>query len=48
MKEELKRCFQNIFDYPEKIKQKGKKALERIRVMHDPYAYQKELQSNLE
>lgn len=44
---ELTKCFQNIFEHPETIKKKGRKALERIRRMHDPQEYQKELAKNL-
>lgn len=44
---ELTKCFQRIFEHPEEIKKKGKKALERIRNMHDPQKYQNELRKNL-
>jgi len=47
LKKELRRQFQEIFDAPEKIRGKGLKTLERIRRMHDPYEYQKELRKNL-
>lgn len=40
-------CFQDIFEHPEMIKKKGSKSLERIRRMHDPKEYQKELAKNL-
>lgn len=46
LREELKRCFRDIFTHPELIRQKGIKALERIQRMHDKY--QEELRKNLE
>lgn len=46
LRKELRRCFQEIFDAPEKVCEKGMKALERIRRMHDPYKYQKELRKH--
>lgn len=48
LKIELRRCFYEIFSQPWKIKEKGQKAVERIRSMHNLHAYQKELQKNLE
>ena len=47
LRQELKRCFKDIFEHPEKIRKKGRLALERIRAMHDPYEYQRELRRNL-
>lgn len=47
LKEELRRCFQEIFEHPETIYEKGRKSLERIRNMHDPQKYQKELRKIL-
>lgn len=44
---ELTKCLQKIFEHPEEIKKKGKKALERIRNMHDPQKYQNELRKNI-
>lgn len=46
LERELERCFQEIFNNPDKIKEKGRKALERIKRMHDPYEYQNELKKN--
>lgn len=43
LRQELRKCLQDIFDHQDSIKEKGKKAIERIRNMHDPYKYQKEL-----
>lgn len=43
LEQELERCFQSIFTNPEVIREKGRKALERIRSMHDPNEYQNEL-----
>ncbi len=48
LKCELIRCFEDIFSQPEDIKVKGRNAMERIKKMHDPYAYQKELRKNLD
>jgi len=48
LKCELRRCFQEIFEHPEEIREKGRNAIKRIREMHDPYAYQVELRKNLE
>lgn len=47
LEQELMRYFQSIFDNPEVIQKKGKKALERIQRMHDPDEYQNELRKNL-
>ena len=47
LREELRRCFQAIFDHPESIREKGRKALERIHKMHDPYRYQEKLKRDL-
>lgn len=47
LREELRRCFQEIFDHPETIQEKGRFALERIRKMHDPYRYQENLKRDL-
>lgn len=48
LKNGLRICFQDIFRHPESIRQKGRKALERIRTMHDPEKYQQELKNNLQ
>lgn len=48
LEQELRRCFQEIFHNPEIISIKGRKALNRIKEMHDPYKYQLELAKNLE
>lgn len=48
LEKELERCFQDIFEHSEMIEKKGRAALERIREMHDPDNYQKELKKNLE
>ena len=47
LKSELRKCFEDILNHPEKIKEKGRRAMERVREMHDPYIYQKELKKNL-
>lgn len=47
LEQELKRCFLSIFEHPDTVKQKGHLALKRIREMHDPDEYQKELRKNL-
>ena len=47
LREELRRCFQEIFEYPETIQEKGRRALEKIREMHDPYRYQEKLKRDL-
>lgn len=46
LQRELERCFQEIFDHPEKIKTKGMAALNQIRKKHDPEQYQRELRRN--
>lgn len=43
LEEELGRCLQDIFEHPDLVREKGKKALKRIQEMHDPYRYQNEL-----
>ncbi len=48
LKYELRKCFEEIFSQPEKIREKGQNAMRRIRKMHDPYIYQKELRKELE
>ncbi len=48
LENELEKCFQDIFEYPDTVKIKGRAALERIREMHDPDKYQRELKKNLE
>lgn len=47
LKQELRKCFQDIFCHPEEIKKKGKLAIKRIQEMHDPHKYQEELKKNL-
>lgn len=47
LEKELERCFQDIFEYPESIREKGEKALVRIEKMHNPYEYQNELRKCL-
>ena len=47
LEKELVKCFQNIFEHPNMIKRKGWLALERIREMHNPDKYQKELKKIL-
>lgn len=47
LSQELKKCFIELFENQEMIKQKGRKALERIQIMHDPDMYRKELNKNL-
>lgn len=47
LEKELERCFLDIFEHPEMVKQKGYSALDRIRKMHDPDEYQRELRKNL-
>ena len=48
LEKELEKCFQDIFEHPDTIEIKGRAALERIREMHDPDKYQRELKKNLE
>lgn len=48
LEKELERYFQEIFEHPDTIIIKGRAALERIKEMHDPDNYQKELKKNLE
>lgn len=48
LKKELRRCFEDIFSHPENIREKGRNALGRIRKMHDPYRYQRELRRVVE
>ena len=48
LENELEKCFQDIFEYPDTVKIKGGAALERIKEMHDPDKYQRELKKNLE
>lgn len=43
LENELEKCFQDIFEHPDTIIIKGRAALERIKEMHDPDNYQKEL-----
>lgn len=47
LQKELRKCVEEIFEHPEKIREKGRNALERIRKMHDPYKYQMELKKSL-
>lgn len=47
LEQELERCFLDIFEHPDTVKKKGRSALERIRKMHDPDEYQRELRKNL-
>lgn len=47
LQQELERCFQEIFEHPDEIQKKGMAAMERIRKMHDPEAYAKELEKDL-
>lgn len=47
LSQELRKCFIELFEQREMIKQKGRRALEKIQIMHDPYKYQKELEKNL-
>lgn len=47
LQQELKNCFQEIFDHPEEIRKKGKSAMERIHQFHAPEQYEKELKKCL-
>lgn len=43
LRNELRKCFCDILEHPEKIREKGRKALKRIQRVHNPREYQKEL-----
>ena len=47
LEKELERVFLKVFEHPNGIKEKGWLALQRIKKMHDPCKYQRELQNNL-
>lgn len=47
LQQELEECFEDIFNAPKSVKEKGKKALMRIRKIHSPYLYQEELRKIL-
>lgn len=47
LRDELRKCILDIFEHPKKIKEKGRRAMERIREKHNPHKYQKILHQSL-